>query len=156
AVIGLLALTIGSATVVFSVVNAALLRSLPFSQPDRIMMIWETRANSRENNVGAHEFPAWARQNQSFSDMAAIIYNEGVHLTGAGEPKSLLGIRVSESFFRVMGVQPSLGRGFTIDEDRPGRGQVSVISDRLWRERFAGAIAALDHDIQLNGTPYRI
>jgi len=155
-VIGLLALTIGSATVVFSVVNAALLRSLPFEQPDRIMMIWETRANSRENNVGAHEYPVWARQNKTFADLAAIIYDEGIHLTGAGEPAALLGVRVSESFFRVMGVQPSLGRSFTKDEDQPGHGQVVVISDRLWRERFASATSALDRDVLLNGTPYRV
>ena len=153
-VVGLLALTIGSATVVFSVVNAALLRPLPFGRPDRIMLVWETRANNRENFVGAHEFPVWARQNTSFSDMAAMIYNPGVHLTGAGEPKALLGVRVSESFFRVMGVQPAVGRAFSADEDQEGRGQVAVISDRLWRERFA--VAAVGRDILLDGKLHRV
>ena len=155
-VIGLLALTIGSATVVFSVVNAVLLRPLPYSRPDRIMLIWETRANVRQNVVGAHEFPVWARANTSFSDMAAIIFNEGVHLTGAGDPKAMLGVRVSEPFFRVMGVSPAIGRTFTKEEDAPGRGQVAVISDRLWRERFGGQSSALGRDIVLDGQPHRI
>jgi putative ABC transport system permease protein len=155
-VIGLLALTIGSATVVFSVVNAVLLRPLPFADSARIMMVWETRASVRENVVGAHEYPVWVRRNQSFSDLAAIIYNEGVHVTEAGEPKAVLGVRVSEPFFRVMGVQPAIGRAFAKDEDVPGRGRVAVISDRLWREQFNADAAAVGRDITLNGTRHRI
>jgi putative ABC transport system permease protein len=155
-VIGLLALTIGSATVVFGVVNAVLLRPLPYPNADRIVLIWETRANVRENNVGAHEYPVWVRRNRSFSDMAAVIYNEGVHVTEAGEPKAILGVRVAEPFFRVMGVQPAIGRAFTRDEDTPGRGRVAVISDRLWRERFGADAAAIGRRIVLDGQPHQI
>ena len=155
-VIGLLALTIGSATVVFSVVNAVLLRPLPFPDSDRIMLVWETRAKVRENMVGAHEYPVWVRRNQSFSDLAAIIFNEGVHVTEAGEPKAILGVRVSEPFFRVMGVPPAIGRAFSRDEDVPGRGRVAVISDRLWRERFNADAGAVGRDIRLDGRNHRI
>jgi putative ABC transport system permease protein len=155
-VIGLLALTIGSATVVFGVVNAVLLRPLPYPNADRIVLIWETRANVRENNVGAHEYPVWVRRNRSFSDMAAVIYNEGVHVTEAGEPKAILGVRVAEAFFRVIGVQPAIGRAFTRDEDTPGRGRVAVISDRLWRERFGADASAIGRQIVLDGQPHQI
>lgn len=155
-IVGLLALTIGSATVVFSVVNAVLLQPLPYPGSDRIMLVWETRANVPENVVGAHEYPIWARRNQSFSGLAAMAYAEGVHVTGAGEPKAVLGVRVAEPFFRVMGVQPAVGRTFTKDEDVPGRGRVAVISDRLWRERFSADASVVGRDIELDGTRHQV
>jgi putative ABC transport system permease protein len=155
-VIGLLGLTIGSATVVFSVVNAVLLRPLPFTRSDRIVLVWETRANARLNNVGAHEYPVWARLNRSFSALSAIVYNQGAHLTDAGEPASLITVRVSEPFFRVMGVPPAIGRAFTTDEDADGHGQVAILSDRLWHERFGGDRSALGRDLVLDGRPLRI
>ena len=155
-VIGLLALAIGTAVVVFSVVNTVLLRPLPFANPDRIAIVWEKRGSNDQNVVGGHEFPVWARNNQTFEALAAIIDTEGVHLTGAGEPASLLGMRVSASFFQVMGVAPALGRAFTNLEDAPGHGGVVVISDRLWRQRFGADRGVLDRDIRLNGSTMRI
>ena len=155
-IVGLLALTIGSATVIFSVANAVLFRPLPFPGPDRILLLWETRANVHENNVGAHEFPVWSRHNRAFQAMAAIVYQEGLHLTGPGEPESVLGVRVSEPFFRVMGVAPAIGRAFTAEEDIEGAPRVAIVSHRVWRERLGGDVSALGRDIILDGRAHRI
>src|SRR5262245_6915985 len=123
-VVALLALTIGSATTVFSVVNAVLLRPLPFGNPDRIVVVWETRPKTTQNVVGRHEYPEWARSNRTFEAMSPMIYQGGVHLTDAGEPAALFGVRVASTFFQVMGVAPAIGRVFAADDDRPGRGDV--------------------------------
>lgn len=155
-VVALVALTLGSATVVFSVVNAVLLRPLPFADPDRIAIVWEARANTDQNFVGAHEFPEWARSNRTFDALSPMIYDEGLQLTGAGDPASLLGVRVSSAFFRVMGVTPAAGRAFVTDEDVPGRGAVAVISDKLWRTRFNADPAALGQTVALNDRPFQI
>ena len=137
------ALTIGSATIVFSVVNAVLLRPLPFGDPDRLALVWETRANTAQNVVGGHEFPEWARSNRTFDGLSPMIYDEGVHLTGAGDPMALLGVRVAATFFQVMGVTPAIGRTFTADEDQrrprrrrgPERSAVAVAVRRRSRRR---------------------
>jgi putative ABC transport system permease protein len=155
-VVGLMALAIGSATVVFSVVNTVLLRPLPYADPDRIAILWETRANTDRNVVGGHEFPVWARQNRTFDAMAAMIFMPGVHLTEAGEPASLFGMRVSASFFKVMGTAPAIGRGFTGEEDTEGNGAVVVLSDRLWRERFGGDRRVIGTEIWLNNRAFTV
>src|SRR5262245_4481604 len=110
-----LALGIGANTALFSVVNAVLLRPLPYQDPARLVMLYERQpARGLERNaVGGHEYPEWKNQSQAFEQMAAITWSGGVHnLTGAGEPVMLYGPRVSAEFFPVMGVQPTLGRAF--------------------------------------------
>ncbi len=155
-VIALLTLTIGSATTVFSVVNAVLLRPLPFGNPDRIVMVWETRAQTAEAVVGRHEYPEWVRSNRTFDAMSPMIYQSGVHLTDAGDPAVLLGVRVASSFFQVMGVAPAIGRALSAAEDQPGRGDVVVLSDRLWRSRFGGDVSVVGRTIHLNERPVQI
>lgn len=166
-VVALLALTIGSATTVFSVVNAVLLRPLPFGDPDRIVMVWETRATTaqgivgrhdrgRDGVVGRHEYPEWARSNRTLEAMSPMIYQGGVHLTGGGDPAALFGVRVGSTFFQVMGVAPAIGRAFTADDDQPGRGDVVVLSDRLWRVGFAGEPGVIGRTIHLNERPVQV
>jgi predicted permease len=155
-IVALLGLTIGSAAVIFSIVNAVLLRPLPFGDPSRIALVWETRTNTSENVVGGHEFPEWVRSNHAFDALSAMIYDQGVHLTGAGDPLSLLGVRVSASFFRVMGVTPAVGRAFSADEDSPGHGGVAVLSDRLWRSRFNADPAIVGRVVQLDDRPFEV
>ncbi len=155
-IVALLALTIGSATLVFSVVNAVLLRPLPFGDPDRLALVWETRANTAQNVVGGHEFPEWARSNRTFDGLSPMIYDEGVHLTGAGDPMALLGVRVAATFFQVMGVAPAIGRTFTADEDSEGRGDAVILSDRLWRSRFASDPAIVGRTVRLNDRPFQV
>jgi putative ABC transport system permease protein len=155
-IVALMALTIGSATAVFSVVNAILLRPLPFGDPSRMVVVWERRANSPENVVGGHEFPQWEQRTQAFERMAALIYNDGAHLAGAGDPKSVLAVRVSAGFLDVMGVAPAVGRGFTRADDTPGAAPVAMVSDRLWRERFGASSAVVGRSVRLNDRPVEI
>jgi putative ABC transport system permease protein len=156
-VVLLMALGIGSTTAVFSIVNAVLLRPFPFGDPDRIVMVWERRSPENPRNiVGGHEFPEWKTRSRSFAHMAAIAFDREYDLTGAGEPLKLVAARVTSDFFPVMGVAPQLGRPFTADEDRPGNGLVTVISDGLWRARFDADPAIAGRAILLNGVSHTV
>lgn len=153
----LMALSIGSTTAAFSVVHAALLRPLPFGDPDRLVMLWERRgAESPRNPAGAHEFPEWRARNRAFAEMAAIAFDRDYNLTGAGEPVKLVAARVTAGFFPVMGIAPIAGRPFTADEDQPGHGEVVVIAERLWRTRFGADTGIPGRTIQLNGVPHTV
>ena len=152
-----MALSIGSTTAVFSIVNAVLLRPFPFARPDRLVMVWERRsAENPRNIVGAHEFPEWKARSRSFERMAAIAFDREYNLTGAGEPMKLVAARVTADFFPVMGVAPEAGRPFTADEDQPGHGQVAVISDRCGGRGSPPIPALPGAPIQLNGQPYTV
>jgi len=154
-VVLLMAFSIGSTTAVFSIVNAVLLRPLPFARPERIVMLWERRGTDvPRNTVGGHELPEWRARSRSFDAMGAIAFDREYNLTGTGEPLTLVSPRVTSAFFTVMGVAPQLGRVFTSDEDDPGHGAVAVISDRLWRSRFNADPAVTGKTIQLSGDPF--
>jgi putative ABC transport system permease protein len=153
-VIILMALGIGSTTAVFSVVHAVLLRPLPFKDPERLMFVWEQRYAVRRNVVGGHEFPVWKERSRSFESMAAIAFDRDYSLTGAGDPVALNGARVTSDFFRVLGVPPVAGAVFGPEADRPGQGEVAVISHRLWKERFGADPALIGRTIALNDRPH--
>lgn len=156
-VIVLMALSIGATTAAFSVVNTVLLRPFPFERPDRLVVVWERRGiEDPRNNVGAHEYPEWKARSRSFERMAAIVFDRDFNLTGAGDPMELTGARVTSDFFPVMGVAPVAGRIFTTDEDRPGHGQVVVISERLWRDRFGGDRSVIGRPVTISGEPYTV
>ena len=114
-----LALGIGANSSIFSLINAVLLRPLPFKDPDRLISIWERRDSSNNSNlpISGHEFVAWREQASSI-DKLAIIRGDGLTLTGAGDPTSVSVLRVSSNFFSVLDVSPSLGRTFLQDEDQ--------------------------------------
>ncbi len=153
----LMALTIGAASSIFSVVNAVLLKPLPYPDPQQLVTIWETRParHVERNNVSGHEFPVWEERAHAFARMGAITYGAAT-LTGAGDPKALVGVRVTSGFFDVMGVRPIVGRTFVPQEDVPGRGQVAVLSDGLWRERFGGDPGVIGRKILLDERPYEV
>ena len=156
-VIALMALTIGATTAAFSVVNTVLLRPFPFARPDRLVIVWERRgADDPRNAVGAHEYAEWKARAHSFERMAAIVFDRDFNLTGAGEPAALIGARVTSDFFPVMGVAPIVGRVFGADEDRPGHGQVALISEKLWRDRFGSDASIASRSITINGEPYPV
>jgi putative ABC transport system permease protein len=156
-VVLLMAISIGSTTAVFSVVHAVLLRPFPFAEPDRLVMVWERQSpENPRNNVGAHEYPEWKARSRSFAGLAAIAFDREYNLTGAGDRLKLVSVRVTSDFFRVMGVAPQAGRALTVDEDEPGRGQVTVISDAFWRSRFGGNLSIVGRPIELNGEPYTV
>jgi putative ABC transport system permease protein len=153
-VVGLMALGIGATTAAFSVVDAVLLRPLPFPESDRLVFVWEQRFAVTRNTVGGHEFPAWQQQSRSFEAMGAITFDREFNLTGVGDPVALNGVRVTSDFFRVMKVPPLLGRVFGAEADEPGHGEVAVISHRLWIERFAADRSIVGRTIELNDRPY--
>src|SRR5712692_5090168 len=116
-----LALGIGANSSIFSLINAVLLRPLPFKEPDRLVMIWESRAASNDANlpVSGHEFAGWREEASTFEDMA-IFQGKGLSLTGAGDPAKIGAMSVSAEFFAVLGLQPLLGRTFLPGEDQAG------------------------------------
>jgi putative ABC transport system permease protein len=146
-----LALGIGANTAIFSVVNAVVLRPLPFEGPDRLVMVWEKRmALGRVRNVAsAPDFVDWRAQNTVFEDMAAY-FNSGFNLTGGEEPERLQGVFVSASFFSVLRAQPKLGRPFLPDEDSPTSAPVAIISNGLWQRRFAGDPNIIGKTVAIN------
>jgi predicted permease len=146
-----LALGIGANTAIFSVVNATLLRPLPFKDPDRVVMIWGelpklvgTLPNSGANFLGLKA------EAQSFERLAAF-RSWSWQLSGAGEPELLRGARVSADFFEAVGAGPMLGRTFTAEEDMPNRAPVAIISHDLWQRHFGGDQDVVGKTITLTG-----
>jgi predicted permease len=155
-----LALGIGASTSVFSVVNAILLKPLPYPQAERIVIPWlvsppGVSLGSEYFPWGETQFRLLTREDQSFEELGAF-QNDSFILTGSGEPAQLDGFRTSEGFFPALGVSPILGRTYSYEEDQPGHERVVVLSYRLWQERFGGDHKILGRSIALNGYPYSV
>jgi len=150
-----LALGIGSATAVFSVVDAVLLRPLPFADPNRIMWMTEVGDAGEPMSVAWPDFLDWQSRATSFTSLSAVQPTR-FNFTSEGEPERLLGRRVTASFFSVLGVRPAAGRMFTEAEDRPGAPRVVLISDDFWRRRFNADPEILGRKITLDGLPREI
>jgi putative ABC transport system permease protein len=151
-----LALGIGANAAIFSVVNAVLLRPLPYDDPDRLMMIRETKLPQfPEFSVSPGNFLDWQKQNTVFEPLVAI-QNSAFNLIEADEPERLQGQRVSDGFLAMLGAQPVLGRGFLPEEDQPGHNFVVILSHGLWQRRFGGDPNILERAITLNGQSYNI
>src|SRR5215831_2194693 len=148
--ISTLALGIGANTAVFSAVDALLLRTLPYADPNRVMMVWEddALAGYRTNTPAPGNYTDWVRAQRSFTGIAATRGNT-VNLTGDGAPEQLIGRLVTANFFPVLGVQPIVGRIFTDEEDATGA-PVVLISYGLWQRRFGGDPAVVGRTILLN------
>src|SRR4029077_14249137 len=151
-----LALGIGANSAIFSVVNAVLLRPLPFKNPQQLVMVWENAAHLGfpKNTPSPPNFLDWQRQNTVFTGMAAMS-ERSFNLTGVGEPERLDGRRVSANLFDLLGVRPLLGRTFVADEDKPGT-KVVLISEGLWRRRFGGDPAIIGRAVMLSGESYTV
>ena len=152
-----LALGIGANTAIFSVVNAVLLRPLPFRDPEQLVIVWEDAAFAGfpRNTPAPANYADWKTQNQSFVDMAATA-EKSFNITGDGEPERVTAHAVTANFFPLFGVPPLLGRGFTPDEDRPGGNKVAVLSYSLWQTRYGGDRQIINHDILLNGEKFSV
>lgn len=152
-----LALGIGANSAIFSVVNTVLLRPLPYQDPERLVMIWEKGAADvfPINSVSAANFLDWRDQNQVFEGMA-IINHASFNLTGVGEPERINGRRVSANLFRLLGVEPQLGRAFLPEEDAPGAGQVVILSHGLWQRRFGSDPGITGKPLTLNGQSHTV
>jgi predicted permease len=152
-----LAIGIGATTVIFSIVDHIVLRPLNFAHVDRLMV---ARLSIKEMSdiyptmpAGAMHFTEWQRHCTACDGMAAL-KPVGLTLSGGGDAERLGGVRVSASFFPLLGIRPELGRTFSSAEDQPGRNHVVVISDALWRRRFGADPSVIGKTITLNDAPY--
>src|SRR6266480_6063424 len=151
-----LALGIGANSAIFSVVNAVLLRPLPFKTPEQLVMVWENAAHLGfpKNTPSPPNFIDWQRQNTVFTGMAAMS-ERSFNLTGVGEPERLDGRRVSANLFDLLGVPALLGRSFVPDDDRPGT-HVVLLSYSLWQRRFGSDRSVIGRALTLNGESYTV
>jgi predicted permease len=156
----ILGLGIGVNSAIFTVVNAVVLKPLPFADADRIMRLWHTPpqtlfAGSPIFALSPANFVDWEAQNEVFERMA--IYRTGRQiLTGSGEPEAVITLRGSADFLPILGLSPTLGRGFTRDDDRDGGPRTALLSDAFFRSHFGGDSSALGATILLNRVPHTI
>src|SRR5580700_4867648 len=151
-----LAVAIGLSVSVFSVVNAALIRPLPYPDADRLAMIWTLSHSGSRDPVSFDDFEDWRRDSKTIESGALFTAYYKPILTSAGQAQRLTALLVSHQYFTVMGVQPMLGRFFRPEEDRDGRDDVLVLSYPLWRDQFHADPAVVGKKIQLNSRPHEI
>jgi predicted permease len=153
-----LALGIGANTAVFSVINAVLIRSLPFAEADQLVMIWETQPDVR-GPVGTYpDFQDWRAQARSFQGMAAFSNKRygRAELTGQGETVDAQGMLISYDLFPLLGLKPILGRNFLPEEEQPTNNRVVILSQSLWRRGFANDPGVIGKSIQLDGASFTV
>ncbi len=145
-----LALGIGANTAIFSVVNAVLLRPLPFKDPERLVWVWGTVPRLGQANHSPVEFLAYQAQQTSFTEMAAY-RNMPFTVTGGAEPEFVQGMIVSPNYFSLLGVPASRGRVFQPEDARPGAPRMAVVSYDLWQERYGGDPNLIGRSFTING-----
>ncbi len=151
-----LALGIGANTAIFSVLEGVVLEPLPYPEADRLMVVaLYNRALKYATDLSYPDFVDWQRGSRSFEQIAAFA-PQGFDLANPGAPEHVDGLEVSSNFFNTLGVNLALGRDLSPEQDRIGGMPAVVISDRLWRDRFAGSPAALGKAVTLNGVDYTI
>jgi putative ABC transport system permease protein len=150
-----LALGVGANTAIFSVVNAVLLRPLPYPDAQQLVWIWETHPNIKVEPASLPNFTDWKNQAGSFEGMAAFI-SSTLALTGEGEPERIPTAFVVGDLFSVLGVSPALGRSFLAEEDKPGNARVVILSHAMWQRRFGGDRNIINKSITLSGNPYTV
>ncbi|HEV8141134.1 MAG TPA: ABC transporter permease, partial [Pyrinomonadaceae bacterium] len=150
-----LALGIGANTAIFSVVNAVLLRPLPYNDPNRIVWLWDTQPQLATAPTSLPDFLGWKEQNQSFEHIAAFLSGSMFLDTGDGTSDTRVGL-VTPELFSVFHVSPILGRTFTNEETLPGRFRVAVLSHSMWQNRFGSDPNVSGRTIQLSGAAYTI
>jgi len=169
-----LAVGVGMNTAVFSIVNAVMLRSLPYPKPDRLVSVWEEQAPREQPNImnssGASLGGLGGRKRTTGAPANLVDYRKGadafenlagtettaMNLTGSSSPERIYGESVTANYFGVLGVKPQLGRTFTEEEDREGAEPVTVLTHRLWQRRFNGEAAAIGSTLLLDARPYRV
>jgi len=152
-----IALAIAGNAAIFSIVNAELLRPLPFRDPDRLVQVAEKndKLNLPSFSVSVLNFDSWREQSRSFEALAGV-GAVAFTMTDGGEPEQVSGDRFSPALLRVLGLAPIAGRDFTDDEEKPGAAPAAMISEGLWKRRFGGDWSVLGRVVTLNGTPTTI
>jgi predicted permease len=151
-----LALGIGANSALFSIVNAVILRPLPYPNPEQLVTLRESKPNFATGSVSFPNFLDWQKENHTFSSMAAMRGGYGVTLTGLGDAEQLNTILLTSGFFEQLGVNPVLGRTFTPDEERVGAAPTVLLTASLWKRKFAASREVLGKTLALNGKGYTI
>ncbi|HSE37165.1 MAG TPA: ABC transporter permease, partial [Blastocatellia bacterium] len=144
-----LALGIGANTAIFSVVNAVLLRALPYRDADKLVIVWEKSQKNDQNVANPANFIDWSEQNSVFSEMAAIADQNAV-MVGDGDPEEIPSQFATTNLFSMLGVDALLGRTFTADDGKPDQPRVVVISYGLWQRRFGADPAIIGRALNIN------
>jgi putative ABC transport system permease protein len=150
-----LTLGIGANTAIFTVVDAVLLRPLPYPEPDRLVTVGDRNPAGVPSNVGLATVLDWRERSRSFETLA-MMRSWTPTLVTNGEAERLPAVRVSWNYFDMMGVRPALGRGFTADDDRPDHWRVLLLSDALWRRRFNADPSVVGRTVTMNDREYRV
>ena len=150
-----LTLAIGVNTTIFSVVNAVLLKALPFREPQQLVSVHRAPTATGLPGIAGYQYLAWKDHNTTFDDLAAFTDNN-FNLTGNGEPERISCAQVTSSLFTTLGVQPVRGRFFLPEEDKPGANKVAVVSEAFWQRRYGRDEAILQSTLTLDNKPYAI
>jgi putative ABC transport system permease protein len=153
-----LALGMGAGTAMFSVVDAVLLRPLPYRDADRLVFVWSTFASSdgMEGGSALPDFRVWRDENRTLEALGGYYYREASLWSSAGEPERRQGAAVTAELFPLLGVAPRLGRTFTAEDQKWGQHRVALLSDGIWQDRFGGDPTVLGREITLNGRPFTV
>ena len=156
AILGLM-LGVGANTAIFSVVNALLLKPLPYKEPGRLVDLWsDNTVNPKAPHAISYtNFVDWRDQSQSFEGMAAYTQND-FNLTGSGEPERVHGVQTTYNLFSLLGVNPIAGRTFLPDEDKPGATPVAILSFSIWQHKFGGDRGVVGRSIDLDGSSVEV
>jgi putative ABC transport system permease protein len=150
-----LMLAIGVNTTIFSVVNAVLLRALPFRDPEQLVSVQKATNDKDFPGIAAYQYLVWREKQTGLADLGA--YSDGAfNLTGRGEPERISCAQVTASVFTTLGVQPLAGRLFLPQEDVPGANDVVIVSEKFWRARYGGNESMLGSTLTLDDKPYTI
>ena len=151
-----LALGIGANTAIFSVINAVLLRPLPFRDPGRLVQLWQTEPAPGEYPLTGADYLDWQAQNQTLEGTSVLGWPRGFNVSGAGEPEQAAVIETQANFFSLLGVEPLLGRTFLKGEDQSGQNHVAVLSYGFWKRHFGGQMGMVGKSIELNDEKYAV
>ncbi|HZI14657.1 MAG TPA: ABC transporter permease, partial [Myxococcus sp.] len=147
-----LALGIGANTATFSLVDAVLLRPLPYAVPEQLVVVWGEHPNVHRETASLPDFNDWRAGGSAFSELAALAFTS-LNLSGDGEPERVPAVRATSNFFTLFGVAPVLGRGFLPEEERQGAAPVVVLGHGLWQRRFGGRADVLGRTVTVDGLP---
>jgi putative ABC transport system permease protein len=148
-----LALGTGANSAIFSVVNAVLLRPLPYENPDGLVLVWGKNATTSRDALSVPDFLDYRNQNSAFREMAGFAYDD-FNLSTGGEPEHIQGSMVSANYFAVLGTKITQGNAFRPEDDQPGAGRVAIISNGLWKGRFGSDPNLVGQPILLNGASF--
>jgi predicted permease len=151
-----LALGIGANTAIFSVINAVLLRPLPFQNPDRLVQLWESEYGSGHYELTGADYLEWQAQTRSLEETSLHCYRPSFNASGSGEPERATAANVQANFFSLLGVAPAVGRTFQKGEDQAGQDHVVLLSYGFWERHFGGSKDAVGTGLELNNENYSV